>query len=94
LALFSKGSHQKPKKTRKFHFQIEDIGNIFQRFPSQAQNTTDIPFSNTRYWHCFPKVTVTSPEPRKYRFQTEDIDIFLERFLLQDPKKDGNPIFK
>ena len=26
-----------PEKTRKFRFQIEDIGIIFQRFPSQAQ---------------------------------------------------------
>ena len=28
---------EKPKKTRKSRFQIEDIGIIFQRFPSQAQ---------------------------------------------------------
>ena len=28
---------QAQKKTRKFRFQIEDIGIIFQRFPSQAQ---------------------------------------------------------
>ena len=63
---------QAHKKTRKFRFQIEDIDIIFQRLPSQAvfkwgshhrpKKTTEIPFSNRRYWHYFPEVPITSPE--------------------------------
>ena len=71
LALFSRGSHHKPKtkKTRKSRFQIEYIGIIFQRLPSQAQKATEIPFSKRRFWHYFPKAPITSQKkPPKSRF--------------------------
>ena len=74
-----------PEKTRKFRFQIEDIGIIFQRFPSQAQKR-EIPFSNRRYWHYFPEVPITSPKKGKSRFQM--------RFPSQAQKKHGNSVFK
>ena len=82
-----------PEKTRKFRFQIEDIGIIFQRLPSQAQKDTEIPFSNRRYWHYFPEVPITSPKKGKSRFQIEDIGIIFQRFPSQAQKK-GNPVFK
>ena len=127
LALFSRGSHhkpkkreipfsnrrywhyfpEKPKKTRKSRFQM--------RFPSQAQKkhgnsvfkqkilalfsrgshhkpnkTTEIPFSNRRYWHYFPEVPITSPKKGKSRFQIEDIGIIFQK----SPKRHGNPVFK
>ena len=64
-----------PEKTRKFRFQIEDIDIIFQRLPSQAKKTTEIPFSKRKYWHYFPEVPITSPKKGKSRFQIEDIGI-------------------
>ena len=137
-----------PEKTRKFRFQIEDIGIIFQMFPSQAQKkenpvfkqktwhyflekpkktrksrfqmrfpsqaqkkhgnsvfkqkililfsrgchhkpktTTEIPFSNRRYWHYFPEVPITSLKKGKSRFQIEDIGIIFQRFPSQAQKK-------
>ena len=95
-----------PEKTRKFHFQIEDIGIMFQRLPSQAQKR-EIPFSHRRYWHYFPEaqkdteipfsneVPITSPEKtRKFRFQIEDIDIIFQRLPSQAKKNNGNPVFK
>jgi hypothetical protein len=30
------------------------------KFSSQAKKATEIPFSNRRYWHYFPKVSLTS----------------------------------
>ena len=48
------------QKTRKSRFQIEYIGIIFQRLPSQAQKATEIPFSKRRFWHYFPKAPITS----------------------------------
>jgi hypothetical protein len=56
-----------------FSFPIkENIGNIFHKFPSQARKTTEIPFSNRRYWHYIPKVPITSQKKtRKSRFQKE-----------------------
>ena len=78
---------QAQKKTRKFRFQIEDIGIIFQRLPSQAKKkTTEIPFSNRRYWHYFPEVPITSPKKGKSRFQIEDIGIIFHRFPSQAQK--------
>ena len=79
-----------PEKTRKSRFQIEDIGIIFQRFPSQAKKTTEIPFSNRRYWHYFPEVPIPSPKKGKSRFQIEDIGIIFQK----SPKRHGNPVFK
>jgi len=87
---------QAKKKQRKSRFQIEDIGIIFQRFPSQAQKNGKsrfqiedigiIPFSN--------EVPITSPEKtRKIRFQIEDIGIIFQRFPSQAQNK-GNPVFK
>jgi hypothetical protein len=58
---------QAQKKTRKFRFQIEDIGIIFQMFPSKDKKRY-IPFSYRRYWQYFPEkpfsngVPITSPE--------------------------------
>ena len=52
-------------KQRKSRFQIEEIGIIFQTFPSQAQKR-EIPFSNRRYWHYFPE---KPKKTRKSRFQ-------------------------
>ena len=114
-----------PEKTPKFRFQIEDIGIIFQMFPSQAQKkgksrfqiedigiifqkspkrhgnlfsnevpitspekTTEIPFSNRRYWHYFPEVPITSPKKGKSRFQIEDIGIIFQK----SSKRHGNPV--
>ena len=86
---------QAQKKTRKFRFQIEDIGIIFQRLPSQAKKNNgnpvfkenilalfsrgshhkpkkrEIPFSNRRYWHYFPKFS-KQDWPTNH-FQIEDI---------------------
>ena len=71
-----------PEKTRKFRFQIEDIGIMFQRFSSQAQKREN-PFSNRRYWHYFPE---KPKRTRKSRFQM--------RFPSQAQKKHGNSVFK
>ena len=70
LALFSRCSHHKPKtkKERKSCFQIEDIGIIFQSFPSQAQKTTEILLSNRKYLHYFPEVPITSQKTREIPF--------------------------
>ena len=86
----------------KFRFQIEDIGIIFQGFPSQAQKR-EIPFSNRRYSRKAQKdteipfsneVPITSPEKtRKFRFQIEDIGIIFQMFPSQAQKKE-NPVFK
>jgi hypothetical protein len=77
LALFSRGSHYKPKKG-KSRFQIEDTGIIFQKSPKR--HGTEIPFSN--------KVSITSPEKtRKFRFQIKDIDIMFQRLPSQAKKK-------
>jgi actin-related protein len=55
-----------------FSNRKENIGNIFHKFPSQARKTTEIPFSNRRYWHYIPKVPITSQKKtRKSRFQKE-----------------------
>ena len=73
---------QAQKKTRKFRFQIEDIGIIFQKNPKRHGN----PVLN--------EVPITSPEKtRKFRFQIKDIGIIFQRFLSQVQKK-GNPVFK
>jgi hypothetical protein len=53
---------QAPKKKRKFRFQIKDIDIIFQRLPSKAKKTPEIPFSNRKYWHYFPGFPITSPK--------------------------------
>jgi len=83
---FSEVPITSPKKG-KSHFQIEDIGIIFQRFPSQAQKDTEIPVSN--------EVPITSPEKtRKFRFQIEDIDIIFQRLPSQAKTNNGNPVFK
>ena len=63
------------KKQRKSRFQIEDIGIIFQRFPSQAQKR-EIPFSNRRYslyvfTHIYSKFS-KQDWPTNH-FQIEDI---------------------
>ena len=94
---------QAQKKTRKFRFQIEDIGIIFQKSPKRHGNpvfkwgshhkprkNTEIPFSNRRYWHYFPEVPITSPKKGKSRFQIEDIGIIFQK----SPKRHGNPVFK
>ena len=84
-----------PKNRWKSRFQIEDIGIIFQRFPSQTQKTTEIPFSNRRYWHYFPEGPITSPKKRrKSRFQIEDIGSIFSQGSHHNPKNDGNPVFK
>ena len=70
------------KKQRKSRFQIEDIGIIFQRFPSQAQKK-EIPFSNRRYWHYFPE------KPKKTRKSRSQM-----RFPSQAQKKHGNSVLK
>ena len=90
-------------KQGKSRFQIEDIGIIFQKSPKRHGNpvfkwgshhkprkTTEIPFSNRRYWHYFPEVAITSPKKGKSRFQIEDIGIIFQK----SPKRHGNPVFK
>ena len=79
-----------PKKKRKFRFQIKDIDIIFQRLPSKAKKTPEIPFSNRKYWHYFPEFPITSPKKGKSRFQIEDIGIIFQK----STKKHGNPVFK
>jgi len=76
LALFSRGSHHKPKKT-------------------------EIPFSNRRYWHYFPKFSkedwptnnfqiedivdqTTSGEAEKTISNIEDIHYTIPKFSEQD----------
>ena len=78
-----------------FRFQIEDIDIIFQRLPWKAKKkTTEIPFSNRRYCHYFPEVTISSPKKGNSRFQIEDIVIIFQRFPSQAQKKHGNSVFK
>ena len=87
LAIFSTSSHHKPEKPRKFRFQIEDIGTIFQRFPSQAKKKHGNPVfkknSKRRYWHYFPD---KPKKPRKSRFQM--------RFPITSQKKQQKSCFQ
>jgi len=76
------------QKTRKSRFQIEYIGIILQRFPSQAQKATEIPFSKRRFWHYFPKAPITSQKkPPKSRFHMFEV-------LIKSQKNHGNSVFK
>ena len=107
LILFSRGCHlTSQKKQRKSRFQIEAIGIIFQRFPSQAQKKGN-PVFKQKILALFPRkaqkdteipfsneVPITSPEKtRKFRFQIEDIGIIFQRFPSQAQNKE-NPVFK
>ena len=70
-----------------FSNRKENIGNIFHKFPSQARKTTEIPFSNRRYWHYIPKVPITSQKKtRKSRFQKEFKKKILALFSRQAQK--------
>ena len=97
LILFSRGCHlTSQKKKRKSRFQIEAIGIIFQRFPSQAQKKGN-PVFKQKILALFSRkaqkdteipfsneVPITSPEKtRKFRFQIEDIGIIFQRFPTQ-----------
>ena len=60
----------------------------------KPKTTTEIPFSNRRYWHYFPEVPITSQKnKRKSRFQIEAIGIIFQRFPSQAQKK-GNSRFQ
>ena len=64
---------------------------LFSRGSHHKPNkTTEFPFLNRRYWHCFPEVPITSPKKGKSRFQIEDIGIIFQK----SPKRHGNPVFK
>ena len=98
---------QAQKKTRKFRFQIEDIGIIFQMFPSQAQKKENPRFQIEDLALFSRKaqkdteipfsneVPITSPEKtRKFRFQIEDVDTIFQRLPSQAKNNNGNPVFK
>ena len=52
----------------------------------KPKTTTEIPFSNRRYWHYFPEVPITSLKKGKSRFQIEDIGIIFQ-VPITSPKK-------
>jgi len=93
-----------PKKG-KSRFQIEDIGIIFQRFPSQAKKKHGNPVFKYKILALFSRkakkdteipfsneVPITSPEKRrKFCFQIEDIDIIFQRLPSQAQKKTEIP---
>ena len=96
MALFSRGSHHKPKK-REIPFSNRRYWHYFPEKPfsnevpiTSPEKETEIPFSNRRSWHYFPEVAITSPKKGKSRFQIEDIGIIFQK----SPKRHGNPVFK
>ena len=89
LILFSRGCHHKPKKQRKSRFQIEDIGIIFQRFPSQAQKKGNPVFKQkilALFSRKAQKVTEIPFSNRSYWHYFPEVAI--------TSQKKGNPVFK
>jgi hypothetical protein len=59
---------------------------LFSRGYHHKPKKREIQFSNRRYWHYFPEVSITSLKKGKSRFQIEDIGIIFQRFPSQAKK--------
>ena len=102
LILFSRGCHHKPKKKKGNPVFKQKILALFSRGSHHKRKKREIPFSNRRYWHCFPeKPTKTrqsrfqmrfpsqaQKKTRKIRFQIEDIGIIFQRFHHKPKKRE------
>ena len=99
-----------PEKTRKFRFQIEVIGIIFQRFPSQAKKNNGNPVFKENILALFSRGSHHKPKKREIPFSNRrywhyfpEVPItspkkgksrFQMRFPSQAQKKHGNSVFK
>jgi len=87
LALFSRGSHHKPKKQRKSCFQIRRYWHYFPEFPITSPKKHGNPVFKKKILALFSKGSHHKPKkPRKFRFQIEDIGTIFQRLPSQTQK--------